>query len=370
MRLSSELEINLGRLKENFFLLRKLAPQNKVIFMVKSNAYGHGLLPIVTYSETELDIDSYGFASLGEALEVRTKLPFVKGRLLVFSDTQLQNKEIRALYLEHNIIPIISNLVDLKTILNDQDFKYVPLFLKFNTGMNRLGISCDECEETISLLKQAKRNEIEHLLTHFSSSYIPLKENDRTNKQYQKFSSLKKEFKDNGIAIKETSVSNSGAIEQQFGLNETHIRPGLMLYGAKSHPKSSWHGKCISSLKTEIIKIAPVLKGTPVGYGAHICGEEGYLVYLALGYGDGILTYYSGKKMTLHYFPTKILGRVNMDITTLFFKNLPKDIEMGGSFYFWDGSKSDISELAFDLGTTPYQVFTAITSRVPRRYLN
>ena len=206
-------------------------------------------------------------------------------------------------------------------------------------------------------------------MTHFSSSYIPLKKGNRSYQQYEKFNSILAEFKDAGIDVRETSCANSGAIEQDFGLECSHIRPGLMLYGAKSSPASSWKGECLSELRTQVIKVCEVKKGTPIGYGAHTCSDNGHLVYVAMGYGDGILTYYSGQKITLYGKEAKILGRVNMDITTIFFKELPNEIKRGEDFYFWHPNVANITELASQLNTTPYQVFTAISSRVPRRYL-
>lgn len=369
MRLSGELKVHLGRLENNFSLLKKIAPKNEIIFMVKANAYGHGVLEVVKFSYDQLGLRTFGLASLGEAKMIRENLFALKANLLIFSDCQLKESFSKELYLNQNIIPVISNLTDLEFILQESDFKHVPLYLKFNTGMNRLGIETDELVNVIKMLKQNGRNSIEHLMTHFSSSYLPLKLGDRTHKQYDKFMDIQNELRTAGIAINQSSCANSGAIEQNFGLDCSHIRPGLMLYGAKSTLDSHWHGQCLSDLQAKVLKIIPVKKGVPIGYGAHICAENGFLVYMALGYGDGILTFYSGQKIFLYDKEAKIIGRVNMDITTIFFKDLPVEIKQGGPIYFWGEGASDITELASQLKTTPYQVFTAISSRVPRRYL-
>jgi len=226
----------------------------------------------------------------------------------------------------------------------EPDFKHLPLYLKFNTGMNRLGIELSEIEDVILQLKKYKRQSIEHVMSHFSSSYIPFKEGNRTFRQYNKFNELVKDIKGAGIEINETSCANSGAIEQGYALECSHIRPGLMLYGAKCSPKSLWKGQCISDLKTKILKICQVQKGTPIGYGGHV-------------------------SLSLYGKEAKILGRVNMDITTIFFKELPPELKVGGDFFLWGENVSEVTELASQLKTTAYQVFTAITSRVPRRYL-
>jgi alanine racemase len=89
-----------------------------------------------------------------------------------------------------------------------------------------------------------------------------------------------------------------------------------------------------------------------------------------VGYGDGILTFYSGAKFIYNNTPVQILGRVNMDMTAIFFEHLPSGFQNGSKFVFWDDEANDINKLAAQLKTISYQLFIAITSRVPRRYIN
>ena len=197
----------------------------------------------------------------------------------------------------------------------------------------------------------------------------PIRSFDRTHRQYQLFIKIKEELNSAGICIEETSCANSGAIEQNISLEETHIRPGLMLYGPNCGLKNSlWKGRPISCFQTEVIKIFPVKKGTPIGYGSHIVGKDGFIVYLPIGYGDGVLTYYTGNHFEFNGTKAQIIGRVNMDLTALFFENLPTNIQVGSKLSLWN-ENDDIPELAARLKTSPYQIFTALSNRVPRRYL-
>ena len=96
MRLNSELCINLNRLDYNLKSLKELAPNNEIIFMVKANAYGHGLLEIVEYAHTDHNISHFGVADIAEAIEIRKKLPHLKIDLFVFSSCisdLVQNKD-------------------------------------------------------------------------------------------------------------------------------------------------------------------------------------------------------------------------------------------------------------------------------------
>ena len=367
MRFNTELKIHLGQMANNFELLKKAAPTNEIIFMVKANAYGHGLFEIVHFAFHELGIKRFGCASLGEAIALRHKFPEMPSELWVFSDLSLMHPKAKEAYLDQNIIPVISHLNDLSLILEDKDFAFLPLVLKFDTGMNRLGFNLPELKQVIAVIKSSGRKQIKHLMTHFANSYLTLKEKDKTHRQYNEFLLIKKERAANGIQIHETSCANSGAIEQGFSLEESHIRPGLMMYGASS--SKHWKGELVSEFRTQILKIIPIKKGVPIGYGSHVCGHNGHIVYITAGYGDGLLTYYSGQEFFYHGKIAKILGRVNMDLTAVFFKELPDQIENQNEFYLWDIKNTQIEELASRFKTTPYQLFTAISSRVPRRYL-
>jgi alanine racemase len=88
-------------------------------------------------------------------------------------------------------------------------------------------------------------------------------------------------------------MANSGAIEQQIASDYSHIRPGLMLYGPAS-VEGKWDGRILSELKSNLISVFEVKKGTPIGYGGHVCHADGKVGILPLGYGDGLMTYYSG----------------------------------------------------------------------------
>ncbi len=371
MRVSSEFQVNLAHLDYNFLELKKLAPSNEVIFMVKGNGYGHGILEISSFAVNELGIKRLGCASLGEALYIRRNLPKLTCELWVFSDLNLEDRIAIQAYTELGIYPVISHFKDLIFFLNQKKFSNIPLILKIDTGMHRLGIAEGDLESLSDILKKAGRHTIHHLMTHFANSYLKLKENDRTSRQYRSFKKAMGFLNSKGIEICETSVSNSGALEQKFGLEESHIRPGLMLYGPSSCYKINalWKGKNLSRLKTEIIKIMPIKKGMPIGYGSFICGKDGFGVYLPIGYADGILTYYSGHKFISYDKETEILGRVNMDMICLYFSSLPKGFEKGKDFFLWNW-ETNLTEFSSILKTTPYQVLTAITGRIPKRYLN
>lgn len=368
MRLRTELNVNLSLLEKNFQLLKNIAKDNEVIFMVKANGYGHGIVPVTQFAHEELGVKEFGLATLSEALRLRDEIPNGKFEAHVFSELQFSHSENREAYLDNRITPVISSMEDLETFLNEISFKNAPLYLKFNTGMNRLGLGMTEIESAIAAIKKSGRKSITHLMTHFACASNSMKNNSHNKRQLENWAELKNEITGSGISLERTSVSNSGALEQGIGLEETHVRPGLMMYGPTSlipplRGESLWKGSNISTLQAEVLKIFDVERGQPIGYGATPCPEEGKVAILSLGYGDGFSTYYQGS----HIRGGRIHGRINMDMTQLFFKSDP-GLKKGDRFNIWDNNIDSIMSFSDETKVIPYELFCSLTVRVPRTY--
>ncbi len=364
MRHSSYLEVNLNLLHKNVEKIRSLA-KTKLIPMVKGDAYGNGMVPVSRFLVEECGEKKLGCASLGEALTLFQESPQLDVEMLVFSDTELKNEKVREAYLNHRITPIVHSVSDLEILLKPE-FKSIPLHLKINTGMNRLGLSLDEL---IMIAPKLKARGVQHLMTHFACSYYPLKNNDKTNRQLAEFDKAKGILKAASVDVAETSIANSGAIEQNIGCNETYVRPGLMIYGPYSVEPRIWDGHQISKLVTKVLKTFHVKKGTPVGYGVNVAGEDGFIAIIALGYGDGLSTYSSGTELLVNGLKARIFARVNMDMAFLMFDlGAESKIKEEMSVEIWNNDNRVIAELAAQMKTIPYALMCGITSRIPRIY--
>ena len=374
MRFGTKLEVRLDYLAQNFNLLRSNYLGNQeIIFMVKANAYGHGLVPITEFAKSELQVKEFGVATLGEALELYKANPGFDSKIIIFSDHGIGNPDLLAYYTSLSMIPIHSDIESLQIFLNHKMFRNFPLYLKFNTGMNRLGLNYEDLEQIIILIKKSGRKNITHLMSHFACSYLKHNKQPLTEQQYKKFMLIKKELRAAGLEIEETSMANSGAIETRFALNESHVRPGLMLYGPSSLMyKSSdpWQGKIISELKAKIISKRAVKKGDVVGYGASHVPADGVVVALAIGYGDGWSTHMRGINYTYEKQKGVSLGRVNMDLTTVFFEGATlNNFKVGSKISLWDDSQSRILNLSSQSGSIPYELFSGLNVRLPRKYV-
>ncbi len=366
MRHSSSLEINLSYLSENFEKIGTLAKKSRILPMVKADAYGNGLVPISQHLLNDCEVKTLGCASLGEALIIKRECPQNDFEVMVFSDTEIQNPEHRKNYEQFKLTPVIHQRSDFLAFESDPRLKRVPLVLKVNTGMNRLGLSLEDLEVMLPALKNRG---VKHLMTHFACSYYPSKPGDKTERQLKEFEKAKTLLRDAGVSVEETSVSNSGAIEQGIGIEETWVRPGLMLYGPYSVSQETWGGHQISSLKTSVLKTFLVKKGTPVGYGVNVAPEDLFIALLPLGYGDGLLTFAGGASLWVKGVEGKIFGRVNMDMTFLSFPAEKAGIlKEGETVEIWDNNNQTISDLAAQMKTIPYQLMCAISPRIPRIY--
>ncbi len=372
MRHSTRLEVHLERLHGNFNLLRKTIGQKDLLFMIKANAYGHGFIPLFHHAFHQENVREFGVASLGAALAARNEFPELKSDIYVFSDLELEGKLAEA-YHQKGIIPVLHSLADLQHFLSIPEFCHVPLVLKFDTGMHRLGIEIEQLPELVSLLKNKGRKSIYHLMSHFSCSFNSVIDDRKTTHQYECFLQLKKELRQAGFQIERTSISASGAIEQGIGvIDETHVRPGLMLYGpsALDHQKDwTWQGKNISTLKTKIIRLFPGKKGMEVGYGHYALEQDGLVAVLSMGYGDGLPISLTGASFEHKGFTGKLVGRQSMDLSfVLFPPEAEGQIRLHDEICIWDDDYSRIFELANCAHSIPYEVFTNISSRIPRIY--
>lgn len=368
MRYSTYLEVNLKLLEENVGMIRSLAPQAKLLPMVKSDAYGNGILPVARFLTEEMNIKHIGCATVGEAIALNEGIPNFQAKSIVFSDQELYLPHVRDAYLKYEIAPMIFNIKDLEFILRDPLFKKLPLIIKLNTGMNRLGLTLEDLKP---FLPELKSRGIDHLMTHFARSSQHIKAGDKNNNQYQEFKEAKAYLESEGIEVRETSVSNSGAIEQRFGVDETYVRPGLMLYGPPTVTEPIvWNGHQISRLITKVLFTFKVKKGTPVGYGVNVADKDSFMVVIAVGYGDGMMSFYSGTKLNIKGHTGKVFGRVNMDMTFIQFDpEAEKSFKIDDVIEVWSNDNRVITEVAEQNKTTAYQLMCGISPRIPRKYI-
>jgi alanine racemase len=418
LRHSTYLEVRLPHIAHNIDLIRThYAPKATLIPMIKGNAYGNGLERVAGYIHDACKIDHFGVASLGEAVAVlqANQHNINRGRanhVIVFSDTELMNESLHHVYAEQNAKYRAGNGAQLAPVLGTEEqlrlfckhrqttFKDTPLCLKVNTGMNRLGVTPERVAELAPLLKE--NGGVDLLLQHFSVS--GLVGHSFTKLQYAAFLAAKESLRAAGVEVRGTSAANSGAIEQRLAVEETHVRPGLMLYGPTSLAASSithaeadkyrmWDGKCCGFFYTKVLHHYVAKAGSYIGYGItrNLVPEDAVIVLIPVGYADGFMRYYSNMPVTVTPAPPRgheddpvvkanalvgiVHGNVNMDMAVvavhpkmvgLSVEEIMSHIKNESRILVWG---NDVVEKAVAVKSIPYQLMCGLSLRVPRRYI-
>jgi len=350
-------EIDLCAMEYNLRKIKKIiGKRRKLTFVVKANAYGHGMLNISKFAQSRKLCDYFGVSSLEEGIALREygiKLPIlVLGNIYPFSNIKYIDK--------YKLIPTISSIS-----LMDELIKYARkkdvifrVHLKFETGMNRIGAS------ESSILKMIERSVssgviIEGIYSHLSSADTDKK---FTDAQILKYKALVEKIK-NLKFIKH--IANSYATVNYRNSLFDMVRCGIAIYGGISGFKQ------ILTWKSKIVFIKILSKGESVSYSrTYRTTKKIKVATVACGYGDGYLRALSNKAdVLIKGKRCRVIGNITMDMfmvdVTYVDCNVGDDVIICGR----DGNDFiSTYELAKKANTISYEITTLITPRVYRIY--
>ena len=351
--------IDIVNLKHNFKVLRNLAP-NKLVLVVKADAYGHGLKQVVQALE---DVDCFAVATIDEALIVRKYRSNVRVLLL---EGFLDKHELQTAF-KHKFDCVIHQKEQLK-MFNETFANYpINVWLKYDSGMNRLGFSDDEFDQAMQLLNQHKNVKELILMSHLASA------NEKNNKFNSKQA---KKFLKYITSKHQLSLSNSSALLNKAALSNEWCRVGLALFGVspiENKLASDFDLKPVMTLQTNIIAIKSVNKGETIGYGQTFTAAEAtQIAIIGIGYGDGYPWSLSdGAYVGIHNQQAQILGRVSMDMMAVNISQI-KDAKIGDSVLIWgknDNGHLPLESVASLANSIAYVLLCQITSRVHYHYV-
>jgi len=358
MARDSYVTINKQALRHNLQRVRDLAPQSKVLAMVKGNAYGHGMVEV---AQTLATADALGVAFLQEALLLR-KAGIQQPIILL--EGFLSEDEL-PLILEHNLGIVIH------AVWQIQALKQIPLqpdltvWLKVDTGMHRTGFLPQDFlaawQEVYTYLKKPPL-----IMTHFARA-DEISE-PMTLAQLNCFKELTQDLPG------ERSLANSAGIVAWPQSHADWVRPGIMLYGASPVVHLSAQELNLApvmSLSAKLIATKYLSKGETIGYGARwTCPEDMPIGVVALGYGDGYPRCVApGTPVLIHNRRCLIVGIVSMDMITVDLRPAP-EAKINDSVILW-GEALSVDEIAKCAGTISYELLTHINAnqRLIFRYL-
>ncbi|MHC5081023.1 MAG: alanine racemase [Planctomycetota bacterium] len=360
-------EIDLDAIAANFRAVRDhVGPAVRILAVVKADAYGHGAAAVARCLEEE-GAEGFGVGDAAEALELREE--GIRSPILILG--AIVPGEVRAVVAADVSVSLFSHAMarHLHREARAQG-KRVPVHLKVDTGMGRLGLAPDKIlhiAESASLLKGL------HLSGIFT--HCPANDPELVSIQLHAFRNLLDALADRGVDIGTRHMANSSVLYHHPSTHFDMVRPGLCLYGVDPGDLRRV-GAVLQpalTLRTPIVFLKEVPAGTYIGY------RPGYKTYratkiatLPVGYADGYSTLTSGRaRVLLRGCEAVVAGRVSMDYTTVDVGHIPGVRE--GDIVTLIGRDGDLEVSAQDLArimnTIPYEVVTMLASkRVVRKF--
>lgn len=359
MRQACCAEIRLSALRHNAKVVRNKSPQAKIAAVVKADAYGHGVKSVAAALDDAVDL--FAVAYIEEALGLR--LVTQKPILILEGYFDRQELETAA---EKGFACVVHSAYQLSLLDNFHLASNMDLWLKVDTGMNRLGFSHSSFEAVYAHLSDAVKPQSLTLMSHLSCA--DELSSEITARQIHLFDSL--------VAGKgrPVSLANSAGIlawpSSMPGVSEQWVRPGIMLYGCS--PFSGFtgiqEGLCaVLTLRSTVIGLRDVQAGDCIGYGATWRAERPSRIgVIAIGYGDGYpRSAKQGTPVLVAGSRVPLVGRVSMDMITVDLTDT-EGVEIGSDVILW-GEGLPAEEVAIHADTISYELLTGITERVSRR---
>jgi alanine racemase len=363
-------QVDLTALRWNLSQIRtKVGPLVKILAMVKANAYGHGA-PEVAKALTH-GTYAFGVATLEEAVElrragIRQPVLVVAGVYPEQLDQFIENR-VTAVAHDHEAVTRLDRAAQ-------ERGASLSVHIKIDTGMGRLGFLPGEIDSWLGALKTLKALKIDGVFSHFSQAESV--QGDYTRNQLRIFQDIVARLRSEGVAVPIAHLANSAATITMPEAHFDMVRPGIMLYGAYPSPNmaSQIELKPVLSWRTRVMQLKKVPGGTSISYGqTFVTRRESVIATLPVGYADGYQRLLSNRgEVLLDGKRAPVAGRVCMDLTMIDVTDIA-GVQPGDEVVLLGrqgGAEITADEMAGWANTISYEIFTSISLRVPRVYVN
>jgi alanine racemase len=348
--------------RHNLNRIRELAPESKIWSVIKAKAYGHTLEAALLGLEST---DGFALLDIADAQWLRDHT--WSGRILLLEGLFHEEELDLAVQLQCDLVVHNEKQLQwLESYINHSGHP-INLFLKLNSGMNRLGFKSDQYRNAYHRLHAAGYRM--HHMTHFANA-DQVDRSPSVGEQVECFEST--------IAGLEspTSLANSAAILWHRNALGDWIRPGIMLYGVS--PTGAYADIArselmpVMQLRSEIIEIQHLKKGDHVGYGGRFEAPEDMRIgVIACGYADGYPrqakdgtpVWVMSADSELNDVICPLAGQVSMDMLTIDLRQAP-NAKIGSIVELW-GAEVPVDDVAQMSGTIGYELTCALAPRVP-----
>jgi alanine racemase len=351
--------IHTSALAHNLTRARAVAPDAKVWAVVKANAYGHG---IERAYEGLRGADGFALLDLNEAERIRA-LGWRGPVLLLEGAFELRDLELCSRLDLWHVVHCAAQIDWLATHKTHAPHR---VFLKMNSGMNRLGFKPEAYRSAWTRLNALPQVGEITLMTHFSDA-------DGARGIAQQVAVFEAATRD---LPGERSLANSAAALRHPAVAADWVRAGIMSYGSApdfpEHDIGRWGLLPTMTLRSKLIATQRLSAGDSVGYGSSFVAESAMSIGIAaVGYADGYPRHCAtGTPVLVNGVRTRTVGRVSMDMIAVDLAPAP-DATLGSEVTLWgegpNGSRLPIDEVARAAGTIGYELMCALAMRVPVR---
>jgi alanine racemase len=348
--------VDLAALRHNLGIARRHVGAGRLWSVVKANAYGHGLERAVA----ALDDLTDGFALIEAERAIALRQAGLAKPLLMlegfYAAAELPD------FIRHRLVPVLHRPDQVQQILDAGWPADLPVYLKIDSGMHRLGFAGDG-------LRRAQRALAGRvptvLMTHFADADGPR----GVAWQLERLAAMTAGMEEPRSLANSAALLRYSAVADRAG---DWARPGIMLYGGSPYPDQTSAAalglRPVMTLRSEIIAVQEIGAGESVGYGCTFTAERQMRIgVVACGYADGYPRHApTGTPALVEGLRTRTLGRVSMDKLCVDLTDLPEKLGVGGTVTLW-GEGLPADEVAAAAGTISYELFCALALRVPVR---
>lgn len=360
----SVLTIDLGAVRANWAKLNQASGRAEVAGVLKADAYGLGLEPIMRTLSSE-GCRTYFVATIDEGRRARLTQP---GATIFILDGLLPGAEPN--YTGFDLRPCLSSLPEVRdwAAYSRARGRKLPAALHIDTGMNRMGLSEDEIDQLLAEPQILDNFEVCLVLTHLACADNP--SNAMNEIQRQRFDYLRAK-----LPAAPASVSNTAGTFAGAAYHYDLVRPGIGLYGGRAREDQPNPMASVVTCAARIMQVREIAPGASIGYGAtYRVTRHSRIATLGVGYADGFLralSVASGEAGTVGYIgdhPVPIVGRVSMDYITVDVTGVPDTLVRRGAWVEVMGQRITVDDLTDRAGTIGYEFLTRLGQRVHRVY--
>lgn len=350
--------INTEAFSHNLKQVRIVAPDAKLLAVVKADAYGHSI-QIIADALEPADACAVGTIEEADQLNlINTSLPIV-----ILQGVEDHETLQRCIEYQYGIV--IHSEYQVRLLENVKTDKKINCWLKMDTGMHRLGFPAEDLQQIQQRLAAIDCVGSITLMSHLACADEP--QHAENKQQLEAFDGMASGFEG------EQSLCNSAGLIEFKQAQYDWVRPGIMLYGispVQAKTAAALNLRPVMTLKSRLIAINHCRKGDKVGYGASWeCPQDMSIGVVGFGYGDGYPRHVSsGTPVLINGKQLPIVGHVSMDLITVDLRTM-SDVKVGDEVILWgDGLPIEIIANAAD--TIAYELVCRLTSRVVYEAVN